>query len=408
MVREATSSIQKLKKTSRSLLLAVLLALSFRNMGTSIIKMGLPNFILELSGSLVSYGIVIGIFSITQSIFQFPFAAASDKYGRRIIVIIGMSIYIIGTFLCFTAQDIIQLIIYRAIQGIGAFTSILQAIIGDIYRKDQHGKGMSYYSLSMNIGYLGGIIIGGYISSYLGFRNIFSISGILIILSTIYLTIMFRGPHTENINHTSENAVNVNMSLNKENMLKLFKKPQFEITICLNSIRWFIFGGIVAYIIWVLQVFFNMDDVLSSFILFLIVGTYVCFVILASKLIDMYGPKKLMILGQLITISFGFFYFFEFAKIFMVFLILTLGIGVGLAIYDPAGNTLILNIIEEINPNLKGTGIGLNNTIGFFFSALGPVVICSLGEISVYYPFYMIFFLIIIAFLITWKLIKEN
>jgi len=399
--------IQKLEKKSRILLLSILFALSFRNMGLSIINIGLPDFIQILSGSLVSYGLVIGIFSIMQSIFQFPIAAASDKYGRRIVVLIAMTIYMTGTFLCFIAQNIPQLIIYRAIQGVGAYTSILQAIIGDIYRKEQHGKGMGYYSLSINLGYLGGIILGGYISSYLGFRNIFLISGILILLSTIFLTIVFKDNNPENINNYTENSENARMTLNKENIFKLFKKNQFGMTIFLNSIRWFIFGGIVAYLIWVLQVFFNIDEILSSLILLLVVATYVCFVVLSSKIIDKYGPRKLMLIGQLLVISFGIFFFFEFSKIFIIFLILTLAIGIGLAIYDPAGNTLILNVIVKINPNLKGTGIGLNNAIGFFFSALGPVVICSLGEISVYYPFYMIFFLTVVAFLVTWKLIKE-
>ncbi|MBD3255824.1 MAG: MFS transporter, partial [Candidatus Lokiarchaeota archaeon] len=207
--------IQKLEKKSRILLLSILFALSFRNMGLSIINIGLPDFIQLLSGSLISYGLVIGIFSIMQSIFQFPIAAASDKYGRRIVVLIAMTIYMTGTFLCFTAQNIPQLIIYRAIQGVGAYTSILQAIIGDIYRKEQHGKGMGYYSLSINLGYLGGIILGGYISSYLGFRNIFLISGILILLSTIFLIIVFKDNNPENINNYPENSENARMTLNK-------------------------------------------------------------------------------------------------------------------------------------------------------------------------------------------------
>jgi len=70
-----------------------------------VVNIGLPSFIIDLSGILTAYGIVIGIFSVTQSVFQFQFAAASDKYGRRLVVLIGLIVYIIGTFLCFIAQD---------------------------------------------------------------------------------------------------------------------------------------------------------------------------------------------------------------------------------------------------------------------------------------------------------------
>ncbi|MHA1749103.1 MAG: MFS transporter, partial [Promethearchaeota archaeon] len=155
--------------------MVVLMSTAFRSMGMSIIQIGLPPFVESVAGSLTSYGIIVGIFSVTQSIFQYPYAAASDKLGRRKVILFGMLIYLLGTFLCFTAQDVIQLIIYRAIQGAGAYTSILQAIIGDIYKKDQHSKGMGYYSLYMNVGYFLGFIIGGYISSFLGFRSIFLI-----------------------------------------------------------------------------------------------------------------------------------------------------------------------------------------------------------------------------------------
>ncbi|GAI71819.1 unnamed protein product, partial [marine sediment metagenome] len=92
----------------------------------------------------------------------------------------------------FIAQDITQLIIFRAIQGAGAYSSILQAIIGDIYEKEEHGKGMGLLALSMSLGYFGGIVIGGYISSYLGFRNIFSITGILTIISGVVMIIFLK------------------------------------------------------------------------------------------------------------------------------------------------------------------------------------------------------------------------
>ena len=165
---------------------------AFRSMGMSIVQIGLPSFVESVAGSLTSYGIIVGIFSVTQCLFQFPFAAASDRYGRRKIVLIGILIYLTGTLLCFTAQNIIQLTIYRAIQGAGAYTSILQAAIGDIYEKDQHSRGMGYYSLYMNIGYLLGIILGGYISSFFGFRNIFSVSGILTCFSGLFLFIVLK------------------------------------------------------------------------------------------------------------------------------------------------------------------------------------------------------------------------
>ena len=386
----------------------VLTAAALRSLGMSIVDIGLPSFVISLAGSLTSFGIVIGIFSVTQSIFQFPFSAASDKFGRRKIVFIGIMIYIIGTFLCFLAQNIIQLIIFRAIQGMGAYTSILQAIIGDIYNKDQHGKGMGYYSLAMNIGYFGGIVVGGYIASYLGFRSIFSISGSLIIIVAILLFVVLKD-RTESVKEISpRNTTQAKkLSFNIKNVKVLLRNHQYIITVSLNSVRWFLFGGIVAYLIWVLQVQFVLNEVETSYILIFIVALYVVFVFISSRILDHQGPRKLMIIGQIIVIFFGIpFFIGNLVYNLIIFLIICCFIGIGIALFDPAGNTLLLNVIEDINPDLKGSGIGFNNAFGFFIGAIAPIVISAIGEIQVFYPFYLIMGLMLISLIITIKLVK--
>ncbi|NHJ23718.1 MAG: MFS transporter [Candidatus Lokiarchaeota archaeon] len=400
------SMIKPFGKQVKILLFVVLMAVAFRSLGMSIVDIGLPSFVISLAGSLTSYGIIIGIFSVTQSIFQFPYAFASDKFGRRKIVFIGISIYIAGTFLCFIAQDIFQLIIFRAIQGIGAYTSILQATIGDIFGKDQHGKGMGYYSLAMNIGYFGGIIVGGYISSYLGFRSIFSISGLLIIIVAFFLFIVLKENKSENLNN---GEVNTNkMALNLENVKLLLKNDQFIMSVLLNCVRWFLFGGIVAYLIWILQVQFLLDEIQTSYVLIGIVALYVVFVFVSSRVLDRQGPRKMMIIGQSIVLIFGIPFIIEvLAYNLIIFITLCAFIGIGIALFDPAGNTLLLEVIEDIKPELKGSGIGFNNAIGFFCGAMAPMIISPIGEINVFAPFYLILALMGFSLIITYNYVHK-
>jgi len=401
-----TSLVKPLSKHVKILLFVVLMAVAFRSLGISIVDMGLPSFVLSLAGSLTSYGIIIGIFSITQSIFQFPYAFASDRFGRRKIVFIGIIIYIIGTFLCFFAQDIFQLIIYRAIQGIGAFTSILQAIIGDVFEKDQHGKGMGYYSLAMNIGYFGGIFFGGYISSYLGFRNIFSISGVLITVIAIFLFIALK--ERDNPDVMNSNYEENKLSFNLKSIKVLFKNNQFKFSVMLNCVRWFLFGGIVVYLIWVLQVQFLLDQIQTSYILIFIVAIYVAFVFYSSKVIDKQGPRKIMIIGQSIVVIFGIPFFIDvFIYNIIIFVVLCAIIGIGIALFDPSGNALLLEVIEDIDPELKGSGIGFNNAIGFFFGALAPMVFSVIGELHIMAPFYLIIALMLFSVIISYKCIAK-
>jgi len=377
-------------------------------MGLSIVQIGLPSFVGSLGGSLTSYGIIVGIFSVTQSILQFPYAAVSDKIGRRKVVLFGMFIYLIGTFLCFTAQDVIQLTIYRAIQGAGAYTSILQAIIGDIYKKDQHGKGMGYYSLYMNVGFFLGFIIGGFVASFFGFRSIFLISGFLICFSIVFIFFVLK---EDNKTTNSENQ-NKNMDFNITNIKILLKERQYIFTLILNSMRWFLFGFITAYLIWVLQHKkngFGLDEVTSSYLMLAVMAIYVVFIFIASKLLNRYGPRKLMMIGQIIVMLFGISFFFaDFVLNLPVFFIVVSFLAIGIALFDPAGITLLLEVIEDIQPKLKGSGIGFNNAIGLFCGAIAPMIMSPLGEIEILFPFYVVFGLMIISLIITKFLVDKK
>jgi MFS family permease len=378
-------------------------------MGLSIVQIGLYSFVLSIGGTLTSYGIIIGIFSVTQCIFQFPYAAASDKLGRRKIILFGMLIYLLGTFLSFTAQDVIQLIIYRAIQGAGAYTSILQAIVGDIYKKDQHSKGMGYYSLSMNVGYFLGFILGGYIPRFLGFRNIFLISGILICFSIIFIFFVLKENNTTETIEDQDKSVDFNVN----NIKILLKERQYIFSLLLSCVRWFLFGFITAYLVWVLQApvpGFSLDEIITSYMMLVILALYVVFIFISSKLLNRYGPRKMMIVGQIIVMVFGIAFFFpDFVLILPVFLIIVSSLGIGIALFDPAGNTLLLEIIEDIQPDLKGSGIGFNNAIGFFCGAIAPMIMSPLGEIiGILFPFYVVFALMIISLIITLFLVDKK
>ena len=316
-----------LGRHAKNLLIVALLSTALRSMGMSIVQVGLPSFVESLAGTLTSYGIIVGIFSLTRCIFQFPFAAASDKLGRRKLVLFGMIIYFIGTILCFTAPNIVLLTIYRAIQGAGAYTSILQAIIGDIYKKDQHSKGMGYYSLTMNIGYLLGFVLGGFISSFLGFRSIFMAQGILICISFIIIFIVLKERDKNEIADSQNN----NMDFSLKNIKTLLKNQQYFLALIFNSVRWFIFGFITAYLIWLFQDKvrgFGLSEIISSILMLGIMVLYVKFIYVASRLIKRYGPRKIIMIGQIIVIGFGIFFFFPvFALKLPIFLFIIVFIG---------------------------------------------------------------------------------
>ncbi|TFG06796.1 MAG: MFS transporter [Promethearchaeota archaeon] len=398
---DTDSNNPHVEEKTRAIVFALLFANFFRNLGISIIEIGLPDFVLSLAGTLTSYGIIIGVFSITQSIFQLPMGRAADQHGRKMLILLGIFIYIIGTFLCYLAQDILQLILFRAIQGAGAYSSILQAMIGDFYKKeDEHGKGMALFSVSMTFGYFGGIIIGGYISSYLGFRMIFLFSTILGIISAI-LAILFIKDHRK-IGKKFNNEEGTNSpieKIKKKELIILVKDKEFNVIVLLNSLRWFLFSGVYVLFIWQIQVNFGLTQIEATIFIMILVAIYMFFIMFGGYLSDNYGIKKILLYSQLIIIIIGLLVFVSTA--FFIFIIIGVFIGIGFALFQTSGYALLAKYIENNYPELKGSAFGFNNAIGFLLGAFGPIFICYLGDISDFLPYYFISLSIFFTYLIS-------
>ncbi|MDE5285390.1 MAG: MFS transporter, partial [Buchnera aphidicola] len=80
-------------------------------------------------------GCVMGVYGISQIIFQIPFGILSDKYGRKLLVICGLSLFLVGNLITLMLHSIWGLIIGRFIQGSGAISGVLMALLSDFIRE---------------------------------------------------------------------------------------------------------------------------------------------------------------------------------------------------------------------------------------------------------------------------------
>ena len=398
---------EKIERNAKTFLLIILFANFIRFVQISTIDIGLPNFVLSIAGTLTAYGLVVGIFSLMQSLFQFPIATLSDKkLGRKNMIIICVIIYIIGTFLCYMSQNIVQLIIFRAIQGMGAYSSIIQAMIADQYRKEnEYGKGMALYSLSITIGFFAGFIIGGLVSYFMGVRSIFLIAAILALISLIIIALFLKDPLKSFSIQDNNNKRELKETIKLSELRVILNEKQFRFIIIINMFRWFLFFGIYPYIIWVIQIYYELNQIEATYTLILVVLLYAIFIVLGGFLADHIGHKKTMIIGQVVIISFGFLFFIGSGLIF--FLIVSISCSIGFALMETGGNAYLSRVLEEKHPHLKGSGFGFNNALGYFFSAIGPIFICSLGDIDVFLPYYVVSLIIIFSLFITIKFLKN-
>jgi predicted MFS family arabinose efflux permease len=135
-------------------------------------------------------GIAFGIYALVQSILQIPFGWLSDKIGRRPVLIIGLSLFAVGSVICGMADNINELIIARIIQGAGAVSSVAVASLGDVTRHEGRAQAFTIVGITIGASFLLAIIIGPLLAAKIGFSSLFYILAALSVLA-ILITILF-------------------------------------------------------------------------------------------------------------------------------------------------------------------------------------------------------------------------
>ncbi|MGH8807902.1 MAG: MFS transporter [Noviherbaspirillum sp.] len=130
-------------------------------------------------------GLAMGIYGLTQSFGQLPFGAASDKYGRKRVIIIGLILFALGSFIAAAATNIAWVIVGRAIQGGGAISAAVTAFIADATREEHRTKAMAMVGGSIGLTFAVSLIAAPVMYQVIGMGGIFALTGILSMLAIL-------------------------------------------------------------------------------------------------------------------------------------------------------------------------------------------------------------------------------
>lgn len=327
------SNIYEISSTKNTVLIT-LLVFSFVILCQSAIDIYLPSLpwmvkYFESSESIVRLS--VPIFLVGCSFSQIFYGPYSDLVGRRPVLFIGLSIFLIGSVVSASSQTTIMLLIGRLIQGIGvgAVSVLSRAVSRDIFEGNKLVKIASYIAIAWALVPIIAPVVGAYIQYYCGWRMNFII---LIAFSTmILLGIFLVLPETKK--NIQRREIKLNIIL--KNYIYLLRNREFiGYTLCASVL----FGIFVSFNViapFLIQNEFKFEPANYAWLNLIICSGYLIGSFINSKLIQYINISKIIPIGfiLLITTSVAFLIFSLFFQrgvgeviIFMFFVMLSIGL----------------------------------------------------------------------------------
>lgn len=134
---------------------------------------GLPDY------SVILAGLAVGIYGLGQALLQIPLGYLSDRFGRKPIIIAGLLIFALGSYIAAESTTLTMLVIGRAIQGAGAIASTLMAFVSDLSRPEVRSKLMAAIGATIGFAFVLSLILGPWLTVHIGVSGLFYFTAVL-------------------------------------------------------------------------------------------------------------------------------------------------------------------------------------------------------------------------------------
>jgi MFS family permease len=124
-------------------------------------------------------GLAMGIYGLTQGVLQIPFGMASDRFGRKRVIILGLLVFAAGSFLAAAADSLWGLVVGRSLQGAGAVSAAVTALLADQTRDQVRTKAMAMVGASIGLMFALSLVAAPLLASRIGLSGLFALTGLL-------------------------------------------------------------------------------------------------------------------------------------------------------------------------------------------------------------------------------------
>lgn len=136
-------------------------------------------------------GVAFGIYALVQCCCQIPLGWASDRWGRKPVLLAGLLLFTLGSVGCAWARDIFELIVARALQGTGAVGAVAFAVLADLTRPSVRAQAYTITGIAIGASFMIGLLAGPFLAANIGLNGLFYLLAALGFLSMLLTVTSF-------------------------------------------------------------------------------------------------------------------------------------------------------------------------------------------------------------------------
>ncbi len=137
--------------------------------------------------NLALVGFALGAYGLTQAFFQIPYGIASDYFGRKLVIVVGLVIFALGSFVAAWAPDMTWVIVGRVLQGAGAISAAVTALAADLTREQHRTKVMAMIGSSIGLVFALSLVGAPILYGWIGMGGLFIMTGVLALAAIVLL-----------------------------------------------------------------------------------------------------------------------------------------------------------------------------------------------------------------------------